>query len=419
MKIKFKYIFYAILISQLTLLAQTNSSYSRIGIGDIAYSYSASELGIGQLGISLAEPGFISINNPASWGKLNSTRFQTSLSYSGLVLSDPSNKDFNGKAQFNGFAFAFPVSVEHGISVGFGLVPYSKINYQVVQNYSFPNSSDGQYSLNYKGQGGISKLFIGTSYNLPFNLSVGATFDYYFGNMVYTAISNFTNSNNVSTQYTTSYQPNGIGTTIGIISPDISKMFNSKTISDIKLGIALNYMKTLNTDTLFTSYTPDRSITFDTIGIGTTTMKIPLRISAGLSFSLDKRYLITLDAASQAWSNYTLNNTKLPDLRNSLLLSAGFEYRPKEELGMSVWEQIIWRAGLSYEQTQYNINNVGINQYSVSGGFSFPLSYANTIDFAIQYGIRGKSEYNLVKENIIKINFGLSLGELWFIRRNQ
>ena len=169
MKIKLNIIFFILFILQLPLFAQTNSSYSRIGIGDIAYSYSANELGIGQLGISLAERGFVTINNPASWNKLISTRFETSLSYSGLYLSDLSNKDFNGKAQFNGFAFAFPVSIKNGITVGFGIVPYSKINYQVVQNYSFPNSSEGQYSLTYTGKGGLSKLFIGTSYNLPFN----------------------------------------------------------------------------------------------------------------------------------------------------------------------------------------------------------------------------------------------------------
>ncbi len=419
MNIKIKYICFALLMFQISLLSQTSSSYSRIGIGDISYSYAANELGIGQLGISIAQPGFISINNPASWVKLNSTRFETSLSYSGLYLSDLSNRDFNGKAQFNGFTFAFPVSVEKGISVGFGITPYSTINYQVIQNNSIPGSSDGQYTLTYKGQGGLSKLFIGTSYNLPFNLSLGATLDYYFGNFNYVAISDFTSSNNISTQYNTNYQPGGLGTTVGLITPDISNLFNSKLLSNLRLGLAINYIKGLSTDTLYTSYSSARSAGTDTLGMGTTTMKVPVRISAGLSFILNKKYLLTFDAASQAWSNYTFNNTKVPDLRNSLLLSAGFEFRPKEELGTSVWEQIIWRAGLSYEQTQYEINNVGINQYSVSGGFSFPLSYANTIDFAIQYGIRGTTEANLIKENFIKINFGLSLGELWFLRRNN
>jgi len=419
MNLKLKFIIIALFISQISLFSQTSSSYSRYGIGDVAYSYSANELGIGQLGISLAEPDFISINNPASWVKLTSTRFETSLSYSGLFLSDMSNSDFNGKAQFNGFAFAFPVSVPNGISVGFGIIPYSKINYQVIQYNTFPGSTDGQYTLTYKGQGGLSKLFIGTSYNLPFNLSLGATLDYYFGTLNYAAISNFTNTNNISTQYNTTYEPGGLGTTFGIITPDISTIFNSKSISDFRLGISVDYIKSLSTDTLYTSYSPSRSAGTDTIGSGTTTMKIPVRLSAGLSFILNKRYLFTLDAASQAWSNYTFNNTKVSNLRNSLLLSAGFEFRPKLELGASVWKQIIWRAGLSYEQTQYEINNVGINQYAVSGGFSFPLSYANTIDLAVQYGIRGTTNSSLVKENFVKINFGLSLGELWFLRRNN
>ena len=156
-----------------------------------------------------------------------------------------------------------------------------------------------------------------------------------------------------------------------------------------------------------------------TIGMGSVQMKIPLRISAGLSMVLDKKYLLSLDASSQAWSNYAFNDVKSSDLRNELRLSAGFEYRPKQELGLTTWQQIIWRAGLSYEQTQYQINNIGINQFAVSGGFSFPLSYSNTIDVAIQYGISGTTDSNLIKEKIIKVNVGISIGELWFLRREE
>ena len=397
--------------------AQVGSSYSRLGIGDVVYSYSADGLGIGGLGISLSDPQVISINNPASWNKINLTRIVASLSYGGLYLSDNSATSFYGKAQFEGFSFAFPVSRANGIAVAMGIVPYTSINYKVEQkNVGFSSSSD-TYNILYQGLGGLSKTFIGASYTLPFDLSVGATFEYYFGNMSYnaTTLPNNTGSD-ASTSYDRSYNPKGVGTTFGFVSPDLSKLFKSNTISNLRLGLSFNLISALSTDTLLTSISNIRT---DTLGIGTVDMKVPMRISAGLSFALAKKYYLTFDAASQAWSNYSLNNIKTNELRNSLKLSAGFEFRPIFDMGMSDWQMIIWRAGVSFEKTQYQFNGVGINQFSVAGGFSYPLSPTNTIDIAIQYAIRGTLESNLFQERTISLNAGLSLGSLWFLRSKE
>ncbi len=396
--------------------AQVGSSYSRLGIGDVDYSYSADRLGIGGLGISITDRQSISINNPASWIGIKLTRIIASLSYGGLYLSNNTANSFYGKAQFEGFTFAFPVSQAHGIAVAMGVVPYTSINYNVEEkNIGFSSTSD-TYNIQYQGLGGLSKTFIGASYTLPFDLSVGASFDYYFGSMTYnvTTLPNNTASD-ASTSYDKSYDPKGVGTTFGFISPDISKFLNSKTISDLRLGLSFNLLSTLSTDTLLTS----SSNRVDTVGIGTTDMKIPMRISAGLSFALDKRYYLTFDAASQAWSNYTFNNVKSNELRNSLKLSAGFEFRPKLDLNMSNWDLIIWRAGVSYEKTQYQINGIGINQLSVAAGFSYPLSPVNSVDIAIQYSIRGTLDSNLIREKMISLNAGLSLGSFWFLRPKE
>ena len=77
---------------------------------------------------------------------------------------------------------------------------------------------------------------------------------------------------------------------------------------------------------------------------------------------------------------------------------------------------MIWRLGLSYEQTQYHFNNDNINQFSVFGGFSYPMGLENTIDVALEYSNRGTKDNNLLNEQTFKIYIGLSLGELWFLR---
>jgi len=97
-----------------------------------------------------------------------------------------------------------------------------------------------------------------------------------------------------------------------------------------------------------------------------------------------------------------LGDIKTSNMRDMFLISAGTEYRPIRELGSSFWSQIVLRGGVSYEQTQYLINNTGINQISVYGGFSVPLSYANTFDIGIQYSTRGTTDASLIKESGFK-----------------
>jgi hypothetical protein len=82
-------------------------------------------------------------------------------------------------------------------------------------------------------------------------------------------------------------------------------------------------------------------------------------------------------------------------------------------------EQIILRGGLSYEELPYIVSGIGVNEYSVSGGFSIPLTLDNTLDIGIQYASRGSLENGLMKEDRIRLSVGISLGDIWFIRQEK
>jgi hypothetical protein len=117
----------------------------------------------------------------------------------------------------------------------------------------------------------------------------------------------------------------------------------------------------------------------------------------------------------QPMSKYNFNNNTDINLKDAFRYSAAFEYKPKKSVGMTEWEQMVWRFGLSYEQTQYVFNSKDINQFSVYGGFSYPLGIDNTLDLAVEYSNRGTTENNLLNENAIKVYLGISFGELWFL----
>ena len=399
-----------ILISQI-VFAQRTSTYTRYGLGDVYYSYSARSLSLGHTGTAMINSDYIGLLNPASWSNLSRTRIEFSFAYDELRLSNQFESKYYGDGVFKGFTFAFPVSKDYGIGIAMGIVPYSRVNYEVREK--FTNETTGNYTSTYQGKGGLSKVFIGGTYKLPINFILGATLEYYFGNITYSSKVEFDNTALFPAEYELAFGPTGFGTTVGFITPDMSGLINSGSISNLRLGLSANLISKLDTDTSLISRS---STIIDSIGIGKTKMKVPMRFNAGLHIAFVNVYNIMLDYFYQPWSEFRLNDINQLNMNDVHKISLGFEYRPQRVPGISFWEQIILRAGLSYEMSQYKINGTELNQYSVFGGFALPLSDDNTVDIGIEYSVRGKTEQNLMEEQFIRINLGLSFGELWFIR---
>lgn len=402
-----------ILVSTSIVLSQNSSVYTRSGIGDLEYGYSSRMLGIGDLGISELDADHILVTNPASWSSLNRTRIEFGLGYKGVLVSNNDKSVFTSEVEFTGITFGFPVSKDLGIGVVAGLVPYSNVSYKV-RTKNEANNGIPEYNDTYEGKGGLSKLFLGSSVQLPLNILLGASVDYYFGNQNYSLTREFANTDNFDNSvFENSYRSTGGGASVGVISPNLASDFGIQLLSDLRLGISANYLGILTTDTIYTSTT---NYLVDTTSSGTVDTEIPVRINSGLSFSVKDEYNFNIDYAYQDLSKYKFNGVYDNQLKSANKMSAAFEYKPKKALGQSNWEQMIWRLGLSYEQTQYHFNNDNINQFSVFGGFSYPMGLENTIDVALEYSNRGTKDNNLLNEQTFKIYIGLSFGELWFLR---
>lgn len=406
-----KYCFTVLLLVTNFSIAQNTSPYARYGLGDVIYSYSARTLSMGHAGSAIINSDYVELLNPASWSNLNRTRIEFSFGYNELRLSNQNQSKYYGDGIFKGFTFAFPVSKDNGIGVAMGIVPFTRVNYQVQEKVA--DTTTGNYTSTYQGKGGLSKIFIGGTYRLPINFILGATLEYYFGNIKYTSNVDFENNTYFPAEYELAYGPTGFGTTIGIITPDMSGLLNSEPISNFRLGLSTNLVGKMDTDTSFVNRS---SSIVDSIGFGNTKMEVPMRLNAGLHIAFVNVYNIAFDYFYQPWTDLKLSGINQLNLSDVHKLSLGFEYRPQRVPGISFWEQIMFRVGLSYEMSQYKLKGNELKQYSVFGGFALPLSDENTIDFGFEYSVRGTIEDNLLEEQFIKINMGISLSDTWFIR---
>ncbi len=405
------------------IFAQGGSLYTRQGIGDNVYTISARRAGLGGLGLAAVDYGYISSINPAGWYKLQATRFETGLSYRGLILSDANASKYYSNYAFSGFAIGIPIHRDYGIVASLGIEPVSDVSYDVKVNSTFDSPFDfhpeDEFSnFRYSGDGGLSKFYIGLSYKLPFDFIMGASYEYLTGKIDYNSTLEFIeNSVYTNFEYIQKRSYHGSGVSIGVISKDFSYIFNSEKIDNFKFAGFLNYVSDLSTDTSLTAVTSIGTIIKEK---GIVKTHIPIKMGLGMSLTWDKRYLILLDYLYQPWSEYKFDEksqSSLQDLHKTVL---SVEYsNPDQRITQSVWDRVVLRGGLGYEQSQYLINGESISTVSVHAGVSFPLGNYNTIDFGFEYGMRGNTDNGLLKEDVFKANVSINFGELWFVRQDR
>lgn len=394
------------------LFAGSGSRYSRFGLGDLMLNNSARRLGFGELGIALSDDSYLGNLNPASLNKLNFTRFETGISYSGTSISDNTSSVFHSNTTLNGITLAFPIEHDYGISMSLGFSPYSNVDYNLINTGSDPLVGDN--TSQFTGTGGITKYFVGASYKLPFDFSLGASIDYYSGQISNSVLIKFSNTNNYSNaEFSNIHNYHGLGFTFGIISNDFSKYFGDTKFSDFRLGALFSTSAELNTDTLYNLSTVVGEIESES---GTVKTNLPYRLGVGASIKYDKDFTFLIDYLIQPFSEFTFNTKPLNNLKDYSKISLGVEYHKADIRTNAFWEQVALRGGLSFEQAPLTFEGTDIRQLSFYAGFSFPISYENTLDLGFQYGMRGKKGNNLLNENIFRFSVNLSIGELWFYR---
>jgi hypothetical protein len=401
-------------LTAIPLLADGGSIYTRFGIGDLRLSSSSRRLSMGELGIAMGDQDYLSALNPAGWSSLGLTRIETSFLYNGTQMQSSSSSVFHSNTYFDGVMFGFPIDHDRGISLVFGLVPVSNVAYDVTQDNS--SSITDPYTSEYTGTGGLSKFFIGTSYKLPLDFSIGASFDYYMGRIENTSSIQYVDT---STFQSSSFQRitnfHGINFTAGMISPNFGKFLGVKNLNDLRFGLTFSPSFTLDTDSLDNSVSVDGTSPNGTRSYKT---KMPYKFGAGVLLKWTEEYTFTFDYLFQPFSQYREDGRVIADLQDFSKMSLGFEYRA-DSRSNSFWDHVMLRGGLSYEQSQYIVNGISLNQYSVYTGFSMPISYANTIDFGFQYGKRGTKDNGLLVDNFYRFSFSISLGDVWFVRTER
>ena len=115
--------------------------------------------------------------------------------------------------------------------------------------------------------------------------------------------------------------------------------------------------------------------------------------------------------------NFPLENIQNLNYISSKEISIGGFYIPKFDSFTNYFNTIIYRLGAKWQQTGIVINEKSIKDFSISSGVGLPIGGLSKVNIGLEYGKTGTKSNNLMEENYIIISLGLSLSDIWFIKR--
>nr|MBP8976888.1 hypothetical protein [Bacteroidota bacterium] len=253
-------------------------------------------------------------------------------------------------------------------------------------------------------------LAAGISLSVTNDIHLGAKIAYDFGRKEQYIKTDFTDANILDTEFEHSYGYHGFGGSFGIIVERIGQHLHIKCLEPLTLG--LTFSPSLSLSTNDQAYYPmyDTTITLQS-GYS----DLPLSIGAGLSYNLNKSYILVSDIQVQQWDRTkTLEHTE-SSLRNSIKFGIGCERVPNRK-ETNFWSRSSYRIGAYYHSTYYNINGKGIDELGITAGIGLPIRMLGKLDLGFQYAKRGTTEYNLQTDSFYRISLGLTVNERWFLK---
>ena len=144
-------------------------------------------------------------------------------------------------------------------------------------------------------------------------------------------------------------------------------------------------------------------------------------ISAGVSLFYSENWMFIGTYSSQNWSDFEIEfneQIETDSLANSVSFSAGVQYDPDSRLSQKYLSKMSYRLGAKYDQSYLQLRQQQILEKSISFGVGCPTNNGNTMyNISLELGERGTINDNLIKEDFIRFNLGVTFMGKWFVQR--
>ena len=398
-----------------------NSPFSRFGLGNLyGENISAQQRGMGGISMGVDNPFVINPANPASYGtfRTQSFNFQAAILADFGSLKTTQNSEPYNYATLGNAVMGFPVTKWWRSS--FGAMPYSKVGYDILDNFNVPGYST--MTSERWGKGGFTRVYWGNGFNLTHNLRVGLNVVYLFGNAHYYNMVYSSDSSNVFSTKTEQYLK------IGNLMYDWGLQYDVHLKKEriLTLGAVFSNKTNVSANSywLSTSLTgghgsiPD--VVKDTLQYvphHNGNLMIPARYGLGFSVSQPGQWMFGADIEWQDWSQYRIFGQS-DSLQQSFSIAIGGEFTPKHTTISHLGKRMTYRLGARYRKTGLSLNGMSINEFAITGGIKLPFKRRlSSINIGFEVGSRGTVQNSLIKNSFFDFTFGINIIQDWFFKK--
>ena len=283
-----------------------------------------------------------------------------------------------------------------------GLLPYSSVGYDI----ELKDTTDGYgYTKAFYGNGNISQVYGGLSFNVLNWFALGANVYYMWGDLDRMRTLVFDNAGLNTTIQDEELRVSNVRMRFG------AQLFHTFGDHTVNLGAIYENRMKLNSELLIIE-----TQTSDSIPIYKDGWQLPMVYGVGFSYNWANRLNIAFDYERQCMSSALYNGApgRESGLQDRNRYAFGVEYRHNPQ-GRQYYERMLWRAGLSV-QDEY-LMSIGAKKISATIGIGFPLYTIGTvINTTIEYTHRGSKATGL-EDNGLRLTIGASIAETWFFKR--
>ena len=410
---------FIISISSAFSQTDTGSPYSLNELGEINFLGNVSNLSMGGVDAAIDSIEF-NINNPSSLAKLKTTNYLIGTFYKSTGISNNVSTDNINTANINYIAIGVPTK---RFGFGFGVLPYSSVgfNLQTTEDYNTSNSINSRL---FGAEGNINRAFV--SIGIPFlkYFSLGATANYNFGKFNYEKFNLIENVNygifsNSSSEIT--------GFTYNFSSNLSIPLKNDFTVNIVYSFFPEGELNSFNIKSLYTSNTS--AITLESLGdfvdvdlnsrgLENTNLPVPKKSIYSLGLEKKNSWFIGFQYETKLSSNFenVFLDIQNVSYRDANSFSVGGYLIPDSSSLISYWKRVKYRFGIKNEKKSIIVNNLPVNQFSLNLGLGLPIAGLSKANLGLELGRVGNDE-NIVKESYFALRLGLSLNDVWFIKR--
>ncbi|CAM1342247.1 hypothetical protein [Tenacibaculum aestuarii] len=399
------------------ILAQRNSAspYSYFGIGENFEAVTVEQASMGGIGVAMKNTHHLNFINPATNADLRWATYAIGGSLTFLTIKEGNESQTGNSTSLRYISLGFPIGKKAGFSVG--LQPFSSVGYSLLDDEIEENLTL------FRGEGGANKIYASYGMYAYKGLSVGVEAAFVFGN-VQNSILNQRLDNSRYTSYEESFNVRGGQYKLGVqYKRELKNKLQLSTGASFTLTTDLSAKGNERMYSLSPVNGEVKDLLYNKSLEGTINM--PLKSIYGFGLGKDNKWYIGANYQFQdalGSNSVFITDGQSHKYGNSSKISVGGYYIPKINSISSYWNRVTYRAGVRFENTGLLVktteNFTEVKDFGINVGLGLPMPREiSNLNLGFEYGQRGTTNNNLIKENYFNVRLSLSLNNRWFEKR--